>query len=990
MTESVSESSATILSNSTVKKSMKILHVDDDQAFLKVAKQCLEMQGIFAVDTASSVNEVLKKLEKTDYDAIVCDYQMPGKDGLEFLKELRANGNNTPFIVFTGKGREEIAVKALNLGADGYFNKHGETETVYGELAHGIRSVVDRKTAEMKILEREEKLKAVFSSSPDAIIVSGFYGAILDCNAATWKMFGFSSREEVIGKSSFDFIAEKDRQKAYENLKKTLEQGTIRNVEYTLLKKDGEEFCGELSASIIKDTLDNPVGFVGAIREITERKRSEAEIKRLASFPEENPNPVLEIDLTGKTTYLNPTARKMLSSLHDSKLSDGFEQDLKTIIGEFNTHRIENFVRENVQIGDRHYEQLIHYVPENAALRIYMADTTERSRARKTLRESEEKYRRLVENLQEGVWAIDKDSFTTFVNSRMAKILGYTVGEMLGKSLFAFMDERGIEIAKRLMERRAQGIREQHDFEFVKKDGSRIYATLETSPINDSNGNYIGALAGVIDFTERKKAEEKLKESENKFRLVFEGATDGILAADAKTGKFVFANLRICEITGYSEKELLRLRVEDIHPKKDLAYVADTFTKQLQRKIEIGRDMPVLRKDGDVVYCDISAYPLEVEERKLLVGLFRDVTDRKNAERVIIESQQKFEALFKDNPEAAVYLDLDFKILDVNPRFSELFGYSAKEIEGKLINEVVTPEDMIEEAERLDKDVKKGYASRDTVRKRKDGSLVHVSISAAPINIEGKLLSYIEVYKDITDLKDVEKRLRETNKRLEATNEKLHVVGGLTRHDVRNKLTAVTGNVYLLRRKLTEDPKALEQLNDMETAVRLVERILEFARIYEKLGVEQLANLDVGEAVAGAVSLFSDLKGVRIVNECRGLTVLADSLLSQLFYNLVDNSLKHGEKIRQIKIHYNTLNADQLELVYEDDGVGIPDSMRSNLFKEGFTSGKGTGYGLFMIKRMCEVYGWTIQETGRQGKGAQFTITIPKTNSDKKENYHIV
>ena len=137
------------------------------------------------------------------------------------------------------------------------------------------------------------------------------------------------------------------------------------------------------------------------------------------------------------------------------------------------------------------------------------------------------------------------------------------------------------------------------------------------------------------------------------------------------------------------------------------------------------------------------------------------------------------------------------------------------------------------------------------------------------------------------------------------------------------------------------------------------------------------------------MSLFPDLKGVKVVNECRGLTVLADSLLNQLFYNLVDNSLKYGEKIQQIKIHCNTLNADQLEIVYEDDGVGIPDKMRSNLFKEGFTSGKGTGYGLFMIKRICEVYGWTIRETGKQGKGAQFTMSIPRIGSTGKANYQI-
>jgi signal transduction histidine kinase len=266
---------------------------------------------------------------------------------------------------------------------------------------------------------------------------------------------------------------------------------------------------------------------------------------------------------------------------------------------------------------------------------------------------------------------------------------------------------------------------------------------------------------------------------------------------------------------------------------------------------------------------------------------------------------------------------------------------------------------------------------------------VHVSISATPVTTEGKLFGYVGVYKDITRLKNAEERLKEMNKRLEVTNEKLHVVGGLTRHDVRNKLSAVTGNAYLLRRKLAEDPKALEQLTDMEGAIRMVERIFEFARAYEKLGVEQLACMDVGKAVDEAASLFSDLKGVKIVNECNGLTVLADSLLTQLLYNLVDNSLKHGEKTRQIKTYYRTPSADQLELVYEDDGVGIPNNMRSNLFKEGFTSGKGTGYGLFMIKRMCEVYGWTIQETGKQGKGAQFTMLIPRIGSTGKANYQI-
>jgi signal transduction histidine kinase len=159
----------------------------------------------------------------------------------------------------------------------------------------------------------------------------------------------------------------------------------------------------------------------------------------------------------------------------------------------------------------------------------------------------------------------------------------------------------------------------------------------------------------------------------------------------------------------------------------------------------------------------------------------------------------------------------------------------------------------------------------------------------------------------------------------------------------------------------------------------------DLAGIYEKLGVEQPTYLDAKKVLDEAASLFSDLKDVRIVNDCAGLTVLADSLLRQVFYNMIDNSLKYGETIKQIRVYYKMSSGDKLELVYEDDGVGIPSDMRDNLFKEGV--GKGTGYGLFMIKRICEVYGWNIQETGIQAKGVKFVITIPKTNPNGKENY---
>lgn len=123
ITERSVESMAEVVIDLKEKKPIRVLHVDDEPCLLKIARQCLEMEGQFHVDTASSVEQALEKIKKESYGAIISDYQMPGKDGLEFLKELGESGNDIPFIIFTGKGREELVIKALNLGADHYVNK---------------------------------------------------------------------------------------------------------------------------------------------------------------------------------------------------------------------------------------------------------------------------------------------------------------------------------------------------------------------------------------------------------------------------------------------------------------------------------------------------------------------------------------------------------------------------------------------------------------------------------------------------------------------------------------------------------------------------------------------------------------------------------------------------------------------------------------------------------------------------------------------------
>jgi PAS domain S-box-containing protein len=274
-----------------------------------------------------------------------------------------------------------------------------------------------------------------------------------------------------------------------------------------------------------------------------------------------------------------------------------------------------------------------------------------RQRAEEGLARGERKYSQLVEKMQEGVWIIDKNAQTSFANPRMAEILGCSVDEMQGTPIFSFMDERGMTIANQLLERCSQGIVEQHDFEVIRKDGTPVYAILETSPMNDENGNYIGALGCVTDITKRKQAEETLKmsvealmESERRYTAIFESATEGIIIVDIATKQFKYVNPAICGMLGYSQKELKEMGVLDIHPKAFQEHALSDFEAQAKGEITLTGSIPCLKKDGTILYADINTSRVLIDGTKCNVCFFTNVTERILAEE---EKRQNVEKLLK-------------------------------------------------------------------------------------------------------------------------------------------------------------------------------------------------------------------------------------------------------------------------------------------------------------------------------------------------------
>ena len=868
MVESVVESQAEIVIDSTEKK-IRVLHVDDELALLKVAKQCLEMQGPFRVDTASSVEEALAKLEKERYDAVVSDYQMPGKDGLEFLKELRESGNSVPFIMFTGKGREEVAIRALNLGANQYLNKTGETETVYTELAHTIAELAKTKKAEELLRLSEERYRNLFENAKDVIILFDLKGNVTSANKGA-EEYGFN-KNEMLGKNMLKFISKKYWPKL------------LKDIAKIALGKTAE----------------------GRIEIHTPKGDKVAEYKS---------NPI------------------------------------------FSGNRV-------------------------VGIQTILEDTTEHKKAEETLRESEEKYRNLFESAMDAIVTLDLKGSITAVNSSVLRF-GYEKEDLVGKNILDFVSKEYWPAVVRDFSKVAQGEPAKNEVELAVPTGKILVEYYAGAIVKENN--VAGVQINIRDVTERKKSEELLRESEERFRDLFESIQDPVGIFVGKEGHLIDYNTAFKKSSGYTDEELKGKVFLDFVHSDDRAMVLEKYrTEYSEDEFPMIYEIRGVNKKGECIPLELSVSTYKKKGKVIGIEVIhRDLTERKKAEMSLRESQGRFEGLFQGNPEAAAYLGPDYRIQDVNPRFEKLFGYSLEEVKGKHINDVVVPDDRREEGETLDRDARKGYVYRNTVRRKKDGSLVQVSVSAAPIANESGVTGIVAMYKDISDLKSAEKRM-------DVMNEKLRVVGGLTRHDIRNKLAAVAGSAYLLRKRFASEPSAIECLESIETAVRESERIFNFALAYEKLGVEQLVYVDAKKILEEAIAMFPDLKGVRIVNDCDGLTLLADSLLRQLFYNLIDNSLKYCQKATQIRIHYEKTHDNELRLAYEDDGIGISKDAKPKLFNEGFTTGKGSGHGLYLIRKMMDVYGWTIDETGEPGKGARFTINIPETKPDGTRNYRL-
>ncbi len=579
-------------------------------------------------------------------------------------------------------------------------------------------------------LERQ-RYQALFEFARRGHLVTDSQGLIREANPAAAELLG-APQAGLIGRSLWPFMAEANRPdlQAQLQLLTPASSATPVTVDFTLQPQGGLPIPVSAAVGLAHAAQGQPEELRWSLYDRSADKKSEERQRYQAALLENVSDAIVASDEAFRLTIWNAAAEALYGWKAEEVLGrSGLEilqteypgvdkQAMLAYIAQTGVWRGE--VTQVRKDGTIIPVEVASLVLRNAAGQItsYASvnrDITGRKQVEVALRASEAQYRQLVDNLQEGIWRIDAEGRTTFVNPRMAEMLGYTPAEMEGKPLFDFMAAASVALARRSLERRQQGIREQHDFEFRRRDGRRLYASLETSPLLDEGGRYVGAIAAVADITarrlaeealeqlnaaldervrqrtaqleceiaERQQAEAALQKSEERYRSLVTATSQIVWITNAQ-GEVVDDLPTWRAFTGQSETEILGQGwVMALHP-DDRAATLAIWAQAVKTRSLYDTEYRVRGRDG--TYCHFSVRGVPVLEKdgtiREWVGTCADISDRKHAEQTLRLANAYHRTLIEASLDPLVTITPAGTIDDVNAATEHVTGYSREALIG--------------------------------------------------------------------------------------------------------------------------------------------------------------------------------------------------------------------------------------------------------------------------------------------------------------------
>ncbi|MEI6292720.1 MAG: PAS domain S-box protein [Methanomicrobiales archaeon] len=535
---------------------IRILLVDDEPALLDIARIFIEREEGLRVTTCPSAFDAMRLLSGQErFDVIVSDYEMPAMDGIEFLKKIREDGNKTPFIIFTGRGREQVVIEALNYGADFYLQKGGDPKSQFAELRNMVRQACKRKEAEEAHIRSERQLYDIINFLPDATFAIDREGKVIAWNRAIEDMTGVAA-SGMLGKGDYEYAIPfygKKRKILIDLLYEEDEQ--IRVQYYNNITRDGHGIIAETEVPELKkkptivwakatpfyDNDGNIIGAIESIRDITHLKEYEASIlegkDRFQELTELLPQSVFEIDISGKILYANQRTFDMFgyprgelgdwANILEMLVPDEHERARKGIQalveGTGNQGEIFTAVRKDgVTFPIQIFASPIIQNGEISGLRGIIIDLSEIRAAEEKVKESRRLFKSLVENMPDGIFILDWDGTILFTNQYVTELVGLPGGEpATGRNVFDFLVDDGLTTARYQLAK----VKEGHPLlgEYRIKTISGEERWVEGRGRITSFQGRSAVLLIARDITERRKSED-LSKSQMEWNLRYHQA----------------------------------------------------------------------------------------------------------------------------------------------------------------------------------------------------------------------------------------------------------------------------------------------------------------------------------------------------------------------------------------------------------------------------------------------------------------------------------
>ncbi|PPD58299.1 PAS domain S-box protein [Dehalogenimonas etheniformans] len=930
-------------------------------------------------------------------------------------------------------------------GVDQWF--HATVTAIPDGIAVATQIITDRKKTEaqvselMKSIQREkDRLASVVNSIPDEVWFADMNKNFTLANPSAVREFG-----PISGKNQIDV----------ESLAKSLEvyrpDGSPRPVDEAppLRALKGETVRGQeeiirtpasgdlryrqVNAAPVKDVHGNIIGSVAIVRDITESKKAEEALQqsetRYRNLVEQMIDGIFVADTHGHYVDVNAAGAAMFGytpeelcslTLIDLLAPEELPRLPYQISSLANGAILRNEWKFRRKDGTTFIGELVGRQLPDGRLQGILRDTTERKLIENALRESEEKYRGIVETSNEGIWMVDHQRRTTYVNHKMADMLGYTIAEMMAKKWQELVPEKERSKSDARIERRKHGADESYEYQLLHKNGSILWVTINASPIFDSGGKFAGTMSMITDITDRKQSEDSLLKSRERAQILADAnamllKTDDPVTIIQPVAERVMKHLDCDVFFNFivdAESGRLRLNAYSGIPEgvaKDITWLeigsaicgcvardgCRIISEDIQHNTDIRADL--VRSFGVQVY---ACHPLqqgdetvgtlsfgtrtrpkftdtELEMMRMVADQVSVAIQRKRAEEALLKSEERFFKSFYASPAGMTIARLpEGQWTQVNEAFLRITGYSRDELIGHTsleLNMFTNPVERISVIKALDES---GKALNEHTVRRKDGRLITVLAAVEKVTIGDSAYNIASIM-DITERKNAERMKDE--------------FVGMISHELKTPITVVIGALSTAAMPgIPEKVKTdlfLDAVNHADILASIVDNLLELSRHQSRRLELRKKLLDAGDIackVAESMKRKSDLHVLKCDFPKSLPKIQADPLrLERIFYNLVENAIKYSPAGGEVRV-FADIQGNFLRIGISDQGIGISEENLNRLFQPFERLGfevkgaiQGTGLGLRVCRILTEAHGGKIWVDSKLGKGSTFYFTLP-------------